>query len=146
MYHAHNLSPRVQLEFNDESRTQQSEAEESNINNIMAKYESTGLITHVKEGGNYENLPEPMEYQEALNRIIEAQTSFEALPAAARKEFGNDPRQFLEFVGNPDNVRRMGELGLLNDPITNPAVNELPPVAAAEGDATQSSPENEAET
>lgn len=138
--HAYSPPERHQIHFADESRTKQSEAESCEINNIMAKYERTGLIEHAREGGTYENLPEPMEYQDALNRVMEAQQSFDLLPAAARKEFGNDPAQFLAFVDDPENVQRMAELGLLNEPPQPPAVDPLPvadpPAAAAEGNAT----------
>lgn len=97
------------------SMTKQSFADESQINKIMAKYEKTGLIEHVKDHSGYTNMPPPMEYQDALNLTIEAQSSFDDLPANIRREFGNDPYQFLAFVEDPENVDRMAELGLLGD-------------------------------
>lgn len=138
--HASSDPERHQIHFEDETRTIQAPAESCEINNIMAKYEKTGLITHQREAGSYADLPEPIEYQEALNRVMEAQASFDLLPAQARKEFGNDPEKFLAFVDNPENVQRMGELGLLNEAPQPPAVDPLPvadpPAAAAEGNAT----------
>lgn len=137
---AANLPERVQIDFPLPTLTIQSPAEECEINNILAKYAKTGLITHVREGGRYEDLPPGTDYHEAMTLVIEAQQSFEGLPATIRKEFGNDPAAFLTFVENPENVQRMGELGLLNDPLPTPAVDEKPegdpPAAAAEGDAS----------
>lgn len=106
------------------SRTKQSFAEESQINLIMAKYEKTGLITHVKNHAGYANMPDGLEYQEALQLTIDAQLAFDELPAKVRREFDNDPFTFLAFVENPENVERMGELGLLE-----PVVDTTPPVA-----------------
>lgn len=140
--HRHASSPpkRVQLHCLDETRTVQSEAESCEINNIMAKYEKTGLIDHIKEGGRYENLPDGMEYHDAYNLVLEANESFENLPASLRKEFGNDAAQFLSFVDNPENVEKLYEMGLARPPET--AVSEKaeadPQPAAAEGDATTS--------
>lgn len=115
------------------SMTKQSFAEESEINNIMAKYAKTGLIEHVKNHGGYSDMPGPLDYQEALQLTIEAQISFDELPAIVRKEFDNDPFKFLAFVENPENVERMAELGLLN-PVEDdvPPEGEPSPAAASE--------------
>lgn len=121
---AQNKPGRVQIEFPLETMTVQSEAEACDINNILKKYERTGLIDHVKEGGRYEDLPPGLDYQEALNLVIEAKTSFEGLPAAVRKEFENDPAKFLAFVEDPENVERMGELGLLKERIPDDKVDD----------------------
>lgn len=127
LYSAANRSPRVQLHCLDETRTVQSEAEACDINNIMKKYEKTGLIEHVNAAGRYENLPQSVDFQEAINLVMEAEASFEGLPAAVRKEFENDPAKFLLFVEDPENVERMGELGLLNDPAAPAGDDETDP-------------------
>lgn len=136
--HASNLPERVRIEFPLETLTVQSEAASCEINNIMAKYEKTGMIDHVKENGQYVDLPNGIEYHDAMNLTLAAQQSFAGLPAQVRKEFDNDPTQFLAFVENPENVARMGELGLLNEPQTAPEDDAKASVAAAEGDATKS--------
>lgn len=118
------------------SMTKQSFADESEINNIMAKYEKTGLIEHVKNHGGYSDMPAPLDYQEALQLTIDAQLSFDELPAQVRREFNNNPFDFLAFVENPANVERMAELGLLetvNDAVS-PEAHPAP--GAAEEPAT----------
>lgn len=115
------------------SMTKQSFAEESEINNILAKYEKTGVIDHVKNHGGYAEMPAGLEYQEALQLTIDAQLSFDDLPAKTRREFNNDPFEFLSFVENPDNIERMAELGLLEDaPETGETEGEQPAVPPAE--------------
>ncbi len=137
---AANLPERVSIDFPLPTLTIQEPLETCEMNNILARYTKTGLIDHVREGGRYEDLPPGQDYHEAMTIVAEAQQSFEGLPASIRKEFGNDPQAFLTFVENPENVKRMGELGLLNDPPAKTAVVEnpevTPPIADPEGDAT----------
>ncbi|AGT39929.1 portal protein [Marine gokushovirus] len=119
------------------SMTKQEFAQETEINNIMARYEKTGILDHVKEHAGYANFPAPVDYQDALQMTIDAQLAFDALPARTRREFHNDPLEFLSFIEDPDNVDRMRDLGLLNDPVeeaseeADPSPREVPPEAAA---------------
>lgn len=112
------------------SRTKQSFAQESEINNIMRKYEKTGLIEHVKDHSGYADMPPGIEYQDALQLTIDAQLAFDGLPANIRKEFNNDPFDFLSFVEDPENIDRMAELGMLGD-IEDPAPTEADPAPGA---------------
>lgn len=104
---------RVYSPTGGESMTEQHHTESCDINNILKGYEKTGIIRHVREGGQYVDLPDAMDYQDALNLMHSANESFAGLPAKTRREFDNDPEKFLAFVENPANVTRMGELGLL---------------------------------
>lgn len=106
------------------SMTKQSFAAETDINNILRKFAKTGLIEHVKNHSGYADMPDPIDYQQAIQLTIDAQIAFDDLPAKVRREFDNDPFEFLSFIENPDNVERMGELGLLE-----PSENEQPPEA-----------------
>lgn len=102
------------ITFKGQSMTKQSFRQESNINNIMKKYERTGLLEHVNERqarfGDFADIPD---FQTALNQIHEAQMLFDDLPAAIRKKFQNDPVEFVEFAQNPENEDQMIEMGLL---------------------------------
>ena len=118
------------------SMTKQSFAQESEINNIMARYEKTGVIDHVKNHGGYANMPTDMEYQDAMQLTIDAQVAFDDLPAKIRREFDNDPFKFLTFVENPENVERMAELGLLEEVPDDSATEANPAIGAAEEPAT----------
>ena len=75
-------SPRLRVAFDQSipdpitgeiqtSRTKQSFADESEINKILAKYEKTGLITHVKDHGGYQEMPAGLEYHKALQLTVE---------------------------------------------------------------------------
>lgn len=116
---------RVSQTFPPGTRVKQSFKAECDINNILSKYKATGIITHVKENGQYIDCPSGLDYQEAQNLVLEANQTFSELPAAVRQEFNNDPSQFLAFVENPENVERMQELGLAELPEIEPGPIEV---------------------
>ena len=96
-----------------ESMTQQQFKDETNINNIMAKYRKDGIVTHLNTyQGQYGNFIGAADYQTALNRVIAAREMFEEIPADIRARFGNDPAAFLSFVQDPQNLEEMREMGL----------------------------------
>jgi len=127
---------RVTKEFHLPSRAKQSFKDECDINNIMSKYMANGLIDHVNEHqGRYENLPDNVEFHDAMNQIRDAEEAFASLTSAIRRRFNNDPAQFLEFVLNEQNRDEIIALGLGVIPETPPA---SPPPDA--GDAPEGDP------
>lgn len=125
---AYSKKPRVALSFLDEdgnplpTPTQQHFKAETEINNILRKYDKTGLITHVNNAtAQYGDFTEVNEYQESLNRVIAAQDAFMALPSAVRKRFANDPGEFFEFATNPENAAEMVAMGLAEAPLPDVA-------------------------
>ena len=108
---------KTSIKFTQPSRTRQSEKNECNINNIMAKYEDTGQITHIQNNpGQYGDFSEVPDYHSALNQIKRAQDTFDALPSQIRKRFDNDPGAFVEFVDNPKNNQELINMGLKTAP------------------------------
>lgn len=104
---------RFQTDPVGESMTEQAHKKETDINRIMQKYQDGALVAHVNrfhgEYGNFTNAPD---YHTAMNRVIEARDMFMTLPSSVRKEFANDPGQFLEFVGDPKNAQSLIDMGL----------------------------------
>lgn len=137
-YLAANERLRVDVSFLDEhgdpleSMTKQQFKDECDINNVLKKYDSTGLITHVnKTQARFGDFTEVNEYQESLNIVIAAQAAFDALPSALRKRFANDPGLYVEFVTNPENEAEMIRLGMAKErpqaaPAPAPAPAETP--------------------
>lgn len=118
---------RVSISTKGETITQQHFKKECDINNILAKYQKTGLVSHVsKYRGVYSDLSEPVDYQTALNVVIAAQESFDSLPSSLRKRFNNNPQEFLVFVDDPVNVDEMRSLGLLNIPADTVPASPVP--------------------
>lgn len=104
---------RVITPVGEASMTQQHFKDECDINRILAKYEKTGLLTHVSRyGGRYEDLPSDIDYQKSLHVMMEAEEAFMSLPSNVRRRFDNDPEAFLRFVGDPANENEIIEMGL----------------------------------
>lgn len=96
------------------SRTKQSDADQCEINNIMAKYARTGAINHFNtHQGSYGDAT-GHDFQTSMNIVIDAQNMFDELPSNIRNRFENEPAQFLDFVNDEANKSEMAELGLLN--------------------------------
>jgi len=95
------------------SLTKQSFAAECDINNIIKRYQKTGVIEHEKQyQGRYEDFSNVRSYQDSLNSLFEAQESFMSLPSSVRKRFDNDPGLFLDFVHDEKNLDEMISMGL----------------------------------
>ncbi len=108
---------RVQLTCEEDSRAKQAMSEECDINNIMAKYASQGLLTHVNQHqGHYGDLPGVVDYHDALNSVLAAREAFATLPSSIRNRFNNEPAEFLAFVQDEDNMEEMEEMGLIDKP------------------------------
>ncbi len=99
------------------SETKQSFQDETDINNVLAKYQKTGLIDHVRDhGGVYADMPGYDDFHHAMNVVTDAQQMFNDLPATVRRRFGNDPSEFLEFVADEGNRDELIKLGVIAEP------------------------------
>lgn len=106
---------RCSISFEGDSLTEQHHKDACDINNILRKYERTGVLLHQKQyNGQYGDFSDVEEYHHCQNRVLEAKAMFDALPAKIRSRFANDPANFLEFVKNPENFDEGVELGIFN--------------------------------
>lgn len=111
------LNPRGDIYFGGESLTDQSQAADCDINNIMAQYTMTGDVRGVRESyGMYGDFSDIGDYAEALERVRVAEELFNALPGKVRREFGDNPQEMLNFVADVKNRGRAIELGLIDPP------------------------------
>lgn len=93
--------------------TEQHHKRECDVNEIIAKYDKTGLITHVK---NFEAKFGDMtgiDFKTAHDLVISAQNSFDALPSEIRNRFQNSPEHLLRFMEDPNNRDEAIKLGLI---------------------------------
>lgn len=117
--------PRVQVQFTKPSKTDESFADECNINKIIAKVISGIPVSHVNpRQAFYEDVNDVPDYQTAQTMIANADQAFMALPALTRAEFHNDPQEFIEFCGDPENGPKLLDMGLatataLNTPVSS---------------------------
>lgn len=98
--------------------TKQSFKDECDINQIMAKYQKTGLINHFQKNQAQYGFAPAVDFRTALELVDKAERQFEELPSSIRKRFDNDPGQFLAFCEDPANRSEMAVLGLLTEEAT----------------------------
>lgn len=111
------------------SKTKQAMLAECDVNRIIKQFSATGQIKHISAKaalGAYTNLPNDMDFQSALNIVIEGEKAFATLPAKVRDRFGNSPAEFLQFLDDPKNKDEAIALGLFKKP---PAPPQEPPVS-----------------
>jgi len=126
---AYGKKNRVSLTFPENSRwTKQSFKDECDINNVMARYLSTGEMPVLNQQAPQYLDVSGIEYQSAMEFVAGAQTLFQELPSHVRNRFQNDPGAFLDFCSNEKNREEMAEMGLLRP--SNPPADTQPPTGA----------------
>lgn len=100
------------------SMTKQSEMDACDIHNVLRQFSPAGLQQAISESqarGQYADLPDEIDYQAALNTVLEGERAFASLPARTRERFNNSPAAFLEFMADADNQAEAIKLGLAVD-------------------------------
>lgn len=108
---------RLSVDFDDAggpSLTRQEFAAECDINNIMKKYEATGIMPtldgRIPTYWDASLMPENL--QDAMNAMDYADELFMQLPAKIRREFNDDPVEFVDFATKTENRPKLQEWGL----------------------------------
>lgn len=108
-----NGSTRVATVNDKPSMTQQHHKPHCDVNNILNKYRTTGMLTHINQKqpiyGDFSNLPS---YQEALDTVLKAHSTFMDLPSEVRRKFGNNPELLMNFLKDENNNEEAIKLGL----------------------------------
>lgn len=108
------------------SMTKQEFQFECDINNVIKSFKPHHMAQMLQQNlnaGNYSDLPDSYDFQEALHLVKDAEAQFMTIPAKVRDRFGQDPAQFLMFLNDPRNLDEARSLGL-----AKPAPVEPPPV------------------
>lgn len=114
------------LDFTGEaSLTDQSQARECDVNNIIERFTKTGVLKNVDSKPMYGDFTNVPSYQQSLDMIRHANDQFMSLDAKIRRRFDNDPGQLLDFLSSPANLKEAIELGLVS-PTPSPAVPASP--------------------
>lgn len=105
------------------SATKQEFLQDSDINNIMRKYQRTGALTHFAKFSPMYGDFSPCDLQEAQNLVNKAAQMFAELPSSIRN-LTQSPAGFLEFIQDPKNASQLEALGLIKSP---PPIIPAPP-------------------
>lgn len=107
--------------FEEPSLTDQSQYKDTDINNIVRKFQVTGLLDspgsvpfETLQYGDATLLPD---YQTALDLVNNVQEEFSSLPSEVREKFGHDPMQLLDALQDPSKKEMLQDIGLLSKPV-----------------------------
>lgn len=118
------------------SMTKQEFQFECDVNNVIKSFKPHQMMQALQQNlnaGNYADLPDSYDFQEALHLIKHAEQQFMTVPAKVRDRFGQDPAQFLAFLEDPRNADEARTLGLMKpapvaaQPVEVKIVNGEPP-------------------
>lgn len=115
--------------INDEpSLTDQSQQEECDINNIVARHYKD-RIPFPNNPGMYQDVSQISDLQGALNDVRLANEAFEALPSQLREKLYNDPKNLITYLNDKNNhpeAEKYGLLKLTEIPATMPKESAPP--------------------
>lgn len=95
------------------SKTDPSQADDCDINNIMRKFRKTGQVTHLNNAnGFFADVSEMTNLHEAMIKAKNAEDAFLLYPADLRKKFNNNYANLVTFLNDPSNDEDAIELGL----------------------------------
>ena len=112
------------------SMTQQHHVKNTNINQIMKRFERTGVLPVRTAQPLSGPIPDVESFHEAMNIVVKGRQMFEGLPSNIREHFGNSPEAFLAAFQDENQHDKLRELKLMAPkPVEPPAA---PPAAPAE--------------
>ena len=70
------------------------------------------------------------DYKTSLEKVLEAETLFNAMSADVREKFKNDPQEMITFLEDPNNIDEAVELGMVTKKVVpephNPGTQPKP--------------------
>lgn len=116
---------RVQAKVDPVGMTEQSHANDVDINKIMARYHKTGLLQTTRKQALVGDFSSVGSYQECLEKVLAAQDAFMSLDSQIRARFDNDVSKIIDFCENPENLEEAIKLGLVDKPDVESSVADL---------------------
>jgi phage internal scaffolding protein len=135
-YDSDKVSVETGLACEDPSLAQQQFKDECDINTILDRFNVTGQLPVSALQPQFGDFSGVTDYQSALNAVLDAQESFDALPARVRERFANDPAAFVDFCLDEANRGEMKALGLIEG---SPEGVIQSPTEAGQAEAAQGS-------
>jgi phage internal scaffolding protein len=117
----HAYSKRVASKTNikqfGDSLTVQDQAKSADINNILKRFNQTGLIDHVAQYEPQYGDFAKLDYHTMHEQIKTVENAFQELPPNVREQFNHDPQVWLDHLANPDNIEDMKD-GVIDNEIS----------------------------
>lgn len=103
-FDAYDKRIRPKLECLDPSRTDQSQAQDVDINYILERFRVTGQPPAMAvRAPTFDDFTVISDFTSARAAILDAQNAFMALPGDLRAKLDNDPQQFLLYIQDDKN-------------------------------------------
>ncbi len=91
----------------EDGRTKQCHKDECDIEKIMARFDTTGTISHLaKFEGVYADFSD-FDFHKQSTDLAKGESIFADLPAEIRREFGQSPQRFFDYVNDPKNKDKL---------------------------------------
>lgn len=119
----------------DPGFTQQHHLNDVDINQIIARFEKTGELTHRNPVEPiYGDVSEIGVFHECLEVVERAKEAFALLPASVRSRAGNNPGNLESVLRDPENQEMLIKVGVLKAP-EKPAqpAPVVPPIPGVKG-------------
>jgi hypothetical protein len=95
----------------DDGRTKQGFKDQTDINRILARAAKGEAISHLAKYEHvYGDFSDIGDLLEAHEKLMRGQAVFDDLPGELRREFGNSPKAFFEYVNDPKNIGDLDRL------------------------------------
>lgn len=104
--------------------TKQADRDEADINQIIKRFEKTGMLTVNQREAFFGDVSGLTDYKTALDTVNEANNLFKGMSAEIRTRFDNDPALMIQFLDNEDNYEEAVKLGMV---VRRPEVAPEPP-------------------
>lgn len=147
--HRHQYNPEETpgILFEGQGKTHQEHREDCDIMTIVSRFRKSGALPFNREEPMYGDFDTGMDFHTAMDRILEAEQSFDRLPSAVRALCENDPGKFLDMLNDEESVKKMQEAGLkfVEPDVTKPATAEGKTSAPAESKTPASAESKSAE-
>ncbi|AXQ66005.1 MAG: internal scaffolding protein [Microviridae sp.] len=115
-----------QTNTGSESLVQQNQAAACNINTMMKKYQSTGVLNTMQKQAQYGDFSTANDFREAKQKVLDAEENFNKLPSHIRERFNHSPFFLLDFMLKEENREEAIELGFIEEPM--PLEEQIVPV------------------
>lgn len=115
MYDVHKACEECCVHDYGPTLTQQSQADDADINTIVKRFGLTGQLPTNLRTPQYGDFTGINDYASALKAVAQAADEFMRIPAHIRIKFDNDPQTFLEFCANPENLPALKEMGFTSE-------------------------------
>ena len=124
--------------------TEQHHAESCDINVIVARSMLDPESLAPEQPPQYLDLSEYPDFETMQNRVAEAHSLFEDLPAEVRFKFDNKPAELLKFMSDPANANEAIDLGLFkpSEPPKSETSTSVPKPPSDEQSKTPHEPSN----